>query len=130
LRWAVLVICGWMVAGCASVERNAGVHQIVEVREGRRSVWGIAVSLPEGQFNPVVKEDQISIIESKYRGEMKGIMVWSVDADGRTLRVVFKAGTGDFGSGNDVTVRIDRVATMGCSGRNNVLEWHMPTDPQ
>lgn len=92
-------------AGAATESRiNFGLP-IVEVRGGRKSVWGIKLYLETPLQDPI-KRDHISIVESKHSRELRKLMDFKLKNGGRELEIVFKAGKGDFGSGNSVHVTI------------------------
>jgi hypothetical protein len=90
---------------------------------------GVVITVSDKQFTPVIRDDQIAIIEEKHDRDIKDSMEWTVDSDRHTLRIVFKPGVGDFGSGNTVTVRLFPRAFESVSEGVNYYEWRIPTDP-
>ena len=120
-----------LLSGCAAAPTHpAGISQFVDVRDGRESVWGVDIQLKTSSFQPEISNDQIIIQEGKYSRDLRSIMQWSVSKDRKCLRIRFKPGCGDFGSGNAITVLVDRSAITDYSGANNRLEWSMDTDIQ
>ena len=107
----------------------AGISQLVEKRAGRISCRGVIIQLGKTRFNKSISEEQIKIHDAKYGRELKGIMTWRVEQAGKRLIIEFKAGMGDFGSGNRVEVRIDRSAFVKpITSPNNRFEWAIDTD--
>jgi len=123
---ALVLLCG----GCAQPRRHAGIEHFVEVRGGRESVWGVNIHLDRLSFRPQVKPNEIKIVDGKRGRDLKPLMTWSVSRDRKTLGIRFKPGMGDFGTGNAVTVHIEKSALEGYSGVNNRFEWSMLTDVQ
>ena len=117
------------LAGCGERQpQAAGISQVVEIRDGRKSVWGIDVRLGRLSFQDEVRRDQIKVIDGKHGRDVADIMAWHVSADRKLLRIMFKPGCGDFGSGNGATVHVDATAIKGDTGGNNRLEWSIGTD--
>ena len=120
-------------SGCTSATSPAltggGISQIVEARKGRKSCWGVVLTLNEMTFRDVIKPDDIKIVDGKYGRDLKRIMEWQVSNSGRTLIVRFKPNCGDFGTGNGVTVHIGKSA-FETTGRfpNNRFSWSIATD--
>jgi hypothetical protein len=119
---SLLLTCG------AVWSQPAGISQFVENRNGQVSVWGVDIYLHRLSFNPKIMPDQIRIIDHKYNRDMKDIMTWSVAEDKKCLHIRFKPGMGGFGTGNAVTVSVDRSAIIGEQGE--LFEWTIPTDIQ
>lgn len=107
----------------------AGISQLVENRRGRISCWGVIIQLGNLRFRETISPNQIMIREAKHGRDIREMMIWSVDRNGRRLVIRFKPGMGDFGSGNAVEVQIERSAFMmvGSSG-NNHFRWSIDTD--
>ena len=122
----VVLITGW----ASRSTRPPGICQFVETRAGRLSVWGVDVQLERLSFQPEISDDQIVIREGKYGRDLRGIMEWSVSDDRKRLRIRFRPGMGGFGSGNGVTVHVDKSAIVKYCGPNNRLEWEIQTDIQ
>ena len=139
IRKAVL-ICGGIVVVClitvviyncfSTRPHLAGIYQFVETRDGRESVWGVDIQLNRMSFRPVVNEDQIKIIDGKYGRDIKKLMTWSVSNDRKCLKIRFRPGMGDFGSGNGVTIHIDDSAFEPYPNISNRYEWSILTDIQ
>ena len=85
---------------------HAVIHQIVETRKGHRSCWGVVIYLGKSSFNKSIAADQLSVVEAKHNHELKNMMTWHVDKSNRKLFITLKKGSGDFGSGNRVTVKL------------------------
>jgi len=112
------------------VHRNsAGISQLVENREGRISCWGVIVQLANVRFRDTINPNQIIVREAKHGRDIREMMTWSVDRNGRRLVLRFKPGMGDFGSGNNVEIQIERSGfrKMGSSG-NNHFRWSIDTN--
>jgi hypothetical protein len=92
------------------VKPRGGIHQIVETRNGRTSCWGVVIQLRERTFKKSIDPDELTITDAKHSGDLKSIMIWKVDKDGKRLTIKFEAGTGDFGSGNAVMIGISGSA--------------------
>jgi hypothetical protein len=107
----------------------AGISQLVENREGRISCWGVIIQLGNARFRETMNPNQIIVREAKHGRDIRELMTWSVDRNGRRLVIRFKPGMGDFGSGNSVEIQIERSAfrKMGSSG-NNHFRWSIDTD--
>jgi hypothetical protein len=109
---------------------KAGICQFVETRRGLKSVWGIDIQLDRLTFKREIKPENIKIFEAKYGRDLKRIMTWVVSRDGKRLRIRFKPGMGDFGTGNGVTVHISSAALLKAARVNPRLEWSIDTDIQ
>jgi hypothetical protein len=109
---------------------QAGISQLARARSGRTSCWGIVIRLRDLRFAEIVQPEQIEVTEAKHHGDLRTIMQWRVEQGGRRLVVEFKPGCGDFGSGNQVTVRVARSAILGYEGPDDRFEWSIGTDVQ
>lgn len=87
-----------------------GISQLVEIRNGKKSCWGVIVQLGELNFNQTIDQDELSVTEDKHGSDLKPIMTWTVDQHRKKLTIQFKSGMGDFGTGNSVTVRVSESA--------------------
>jgi len=131
MKKIVVLLSVVLLAGCATAPaRPAGISQFVETRDGRLSVWGFDIQLERLSFQPEIASDHIAIQDGKRGRDLRSIMEWSVSEDRKCLRIRFKPGMGDFGTGNGVTVHLDRSAILGYSGVNNRFEWQVLTDIQ
>jgi len=125
---AGLITC---IVGCTTTpSRHAGINQFVENRDGRQSVWGVEITLDKLSFTPAIGSDQIQITSAKQGRDLKELLTWSVSADRKCLQIRFKPGMGYFGTGNAITVALDRSAIVGYKGVNNRFEWSIQTDVQ
>jgi hypothetical protein len=107
----------------------AGITQLVENRGGRVSCWGIVIQLGNFRFRETINPDHIIIREAKHGHDLRDLMAWRVEQNGKRLVIKFKPGMGDFGSGNRVEVEIDRAAFVGqVESANNRFAWSMDTD--
>ena len=105
------------------------ITQLVENRGGRVSCWGIIIQPGNMRFRRTVHPDQIVIREAKHGHDLREIMAWRVEQNGKRLVIKFKPGMGDFGSGNGVLVQVDSSAFVGqIVSPNNRLEWSIKTD--
>jgi hypothetical protein len=107
----------------------AGINQLVENRGGHVSCWGVVIRLGNSRFNDVINPEQIVIREAKHGHDLRDIMSWRVEKNGKRLVIKFKPGMGDFGGGNSVEVQVDRSAFAGdveCA--SNRFEWSINTD--
>src|SRR3990172_11348774 len=86
---------------------------LIEVRAGVTSCWGVVIQLDRGSFRPKIGSEQISVVEGQYGKNLVSLMQWAVFPDGKRLTVKLKQGSGDFGTGNAVILR---VAGTGLSG--------------
>ena len=129
----VIAVIWLPVSGLAQTSRvplnTASISQLVENREGRISCWGIIIQLGNLRFRNRISPNQIMIREAKHGHDLRRIMEWHVDRNGRRLTIRFKPGMGDFGSGNAVEVEIQRSAfTDQVSSGNNHFRWSINTD--
>jgi hypothetical protein len=107
----------------------AGIAQLVENRGGRVSCWGVVIRLGNSRFNGVIVPEQIVIREAKHGHDLREVMSWRVEQNGKRLVIKFKPGMGDFGSGNSVEVLVDRSAfSGGVNSQNERFEWSINTD--
>jgi hypothetical protein len=107
----------------------AGITQLVENHGGHVSCWGVIIQLGNLRFRETINPDQIVIREAKHGHDLRDIMAWRVEQNGKRLVIKFKSGMGDFGSGNRVEVEVDRSVFDGqIESSNNRFEWSMDTD--
>jgi hypothetical protein len=111
----------------APKQKGGSIHQIIETRHGKTSCWGVIIALDRLTFKQKIDNDEISIIEAKHSRDLKDIMTWNVDKTRKKLVITFKKGTGDFGSGNIVTVAIQSSAFV--SDEIQTYSWTISTDP-
>lgn len=133
LLCSLFLRCDCLAAGPSlrtdGAKRRAGIVQLIEKRSGRESCWGVIIQLSKSRFRRVIRPDQIVIREGKYGRDLRGIMIWSVDRSGKQLVLKFKAGMGDFGTGNLVEVQIDRSAfSSPPRSPDNRFDWSIGTD--
>jgi hypothetical protein len=106
-----------------------GIFQLVENRDGQVLCWGVTIRLGKLRFRHNISPNQIIIRDAKRGHDLRKLMRWSVEENGRQLLIRFKAGLGDFGSGNAVEVQIERSAFIGpISSRDNHFRWSIDTD--
>ena len=107
----------------------AGISQLVENRNGHVSCWGVAILLGSLRFKRKIAANQIKISEGKHSHDLREIMTWRVERNGKRLVIRFKPGMGDFGSGNRVGVYLDRSAFVKpIPSGNNYSTWVIDTD--
>src|ERR1035437_5664867 len=111
LRLHIVSVATLVVAGCvANTNTQAGIRQIIETRGSQHSVWGVTIVLQECVCSRSLNDGDIQIVEEKHGHDITNMMSWSLSEDRRQLRLQFKRGMGDFGTGNSVTVRVKRTA--------------------
>jgi hypothetical protein len=87
------------------------------------------IRLGNSRFNGVIVPEQIVIREAKHGHDLREVMSWRVEQNGKRLVIKFKPGMGDFGSGNSVEVLVDRSAfSGGVNSQNERFEWSINTD--
>ena len=107
----------------------AGISQVVENRNGHISCWGVAIQLGSLRFKRKIAANQIKISEGKHSSDLREIMTWRVERNGKRLVIRFKPGMGDFGSGNRVGVYLDRSAFVKpMPSGNTSFTWVIDTD--
>ena len=112
------------------VPRNfVGISQLVENREGRISCWGVIIQPGNLRFREMISPNQIMIRDAKHGRDLREMMTWGVDRNGKRLIIKFKPGMGDFGSGNAVEVQIEGSAFRGrIASGNDHFRWSINTD--
>lgn len=90
--------------------RQVQTSCLTEIRSGKRSCWGIVIEFKDARFKSKISSQQLKIYEAKHGSSLQKLMSWSVSNDGRRLTIVFKPGTGDFGSGNKAEITLYRTA--------------------
>lgn len=88
-----------------------GISQLIKVVDGKKSCQGVVVRLSTLSFNKSIGSGELRITDGKHQADLKQIMTWTVSNDRKTLTITFKRKMGDFGTGDDVTVRIADSAT-------------------
>ena len=106
-----LTVMPILLAGALWSAQPGGVTQIVEDSPRGPHCVGLmiqlsALRLKAGPLPP----GRIEIREAKHGSRLNEIMETVVSADRKAVTLRFKRGTGDFGSGNRVEVRISRTA--------------------
>ena len=130
-RKVIIFLLLSLITGCVSVQRpSAGIAQFIETRSGKLSVWGVDVRLDHLRFRPEVRRDQIAILDGKRSLDLRRLMRWTVTPDGKCLQIRFKPGMGDFGTGNGVTIHVQKSAIISQHAIPNRLEWSIGTDRQ
>ncbi len=109
-------------SGAKQSKATRGIFQLVETRNGKKSCWGFIIQLSDLSFKQSIDQDDLTITDAKYARDMKPIMTWAVDNSRKRLTIIFKQGMGDFGSGDDVTVRIRGNALTGEPKQDYVFE--------
>ena len=77
---------------------------LAEIRGGKKSCWGIVIEFNDAQFKARISPQQLKIYEAKHGTSLLKLMTWRISGDRKRLTIKFKAGTGDFGSGNRAEV--------------------------
>ena len=108
-----------------SPETPAGIFQLIARNECR----GVIIRLSKTRLKKEITAAQIKITESKHGHDLREIMDWRVNRDGKQIVIRFKPGKGGFGSGNSVEIEIDRSAFARLAGSGNVtFRWIIETD--
>jgi hypothetical protein len=101
----------------------------VESRAGKASCWGVTIRLRALRFKSNIGREEIEIQEAKHGNDLRDAMTWHVSEGGRRLMIKFKPKLGDFGSGNNITIRIHGSAFTGRAiPSHNWLGWMISTD--
>ena len=77
---------------------------IIEVRDGKQSVQGMEVLLTWFSLKDINSLSLIKIHEQKHNSDITNLMQISTTKNLSTIIIRFNHGTGDFGSGNIITV--------------------------
>ena len=83
---------------------------LTEVRGGKKSCWGIVIEFDDAKFKARISSQQLKIYEAKHGTPLLKLMTWHVSGDRKRLSIKFKAGTGDFGSGNRAGITLYKGA--------------------
>jgi len=129
VTFLILVAAVPMGVAADRTRQGGGISQLVEAREGRLSCWGIIIELDQTTFNPKITSEQLSITDSKYGRDLKDLLDWEVDRVGKLLTIRFKPGSGDFRTGNVVTVSVQTSAFSRPPAVVGVVTWSIVTDP-
>ena len=116
--------------GCASAPplEKPGESQLIEIRDGRRCVWGMTIRVADYRFSQDIKPEQMQVTIARTGKDITDRMVWSVSADRRRLEVALKPGEKDLGMGSSLQLRLSRFALEGYS-KTNDPRWSVPTTP-
>jgi hypothetical protein len=85
---------------------------LTEVRDGKKSCWGIVMDFEDAQIKKRISPQQLKIIEAKHGTNLLNLMTWRVSRDGKRLTIRFKPGGGDFGTGNRAEITLYKTAFM------------------
>src|SRR5215813_14225476 len=104
---------------------TAGIFQLTARNECR----GVVIRLRKTRLKKEITPFQIKITEAKHGHDLREIMDWRVNRDGKQIVIRFKPGKGGFGSGNSVEIEIDRSAFDRLAGSGNLrFRWVIETD--
>ena len=104
---------------------SAGIFQLTAGNECR----GVVIRLRKTRLKKEITPSQIKITEAKHGHDLREIMDWRVNRDGKQIVIRFKPGKGGFGSGNSVEIEIDRSAFDRLAGSGNLrFRWVIGTD--
>lgn len=108
-----ILLCLLIVGICHGADPAPSIQTIVEVRQGRTSVWGLQVDLPGLPLKDLAQLRKVQITETKHDHDITNLFQISTTADLSTICIRFKDGCGDFGTANRAVVRIpgDAFAT-------------------
>jgi len=125
---SLLVACSSDSADKQPANRRE-ISCLIEKRGQITACWGVIIRPEKGRFNLTISPDQLSVVDSKYAGELSGFMEWKISSDGAQLTIRFKPGLGGFGSGNAVKVTISKAAFREPPpGLVYSAEWYTETD--
>lgn len=126
----LVLVAAVPISVAADRSRQGGrISQLLEVRAGRLSCWGVTIELDQTTFNPNITSEQLSVTDGKYGRDLKDSMTWEVDRSGKVLTIRFKPGRGDFGSGNIVNISVHTTAFARPPAVEGVVAWSISTDP-
>ena len=104
---------------------SAGIFQLTAGNECR----GVVIRLRKSRLKKEITAAQIKITEAKHGHDLREIMDWRVNRDGKQIVIRFKPGKGGFGSGNSVEIEIDRSAFAQLAGAGALrFRWVIETD--
>ena len=83
---------------------------LTEIRGGKKSCWGIVLAFDNAKLKARISPQQLKVYEAKHGTSLRKLMTWRVSGDRKRLIIKFKAGTGDFGSGNRAEVTLYKEA--------------------
>ncbi|HZE71986.1 MAG TPA: hypothetical protein VE135_20945 [Pyrinomonadaceae bacterium] len=83
---------------------------LTQIRDGKKSCWGIVINFDDAQFKKRIPSDQLKVFEAKHGHNLINLMTWRVSRDRKKLTIQFKAGTGDFGTGNQAEITLYKTA--------------------
>lgn len=130
IEYIAVVAFAWLIIGCAQTPPkqplSEGIHQHIEVRDGRRSVWGVDIVVKDYRFKQNIEADQVEIKLLSHGRVINHRVLWSVSEDGSRLNIVLKPGEADFRRGSTVAIRVARAALTGYDKPDGPL-WRMPT---
>jgi hypothetical protein len=89
----------------------------------------VIIRLRKTRLKKEITAAQIKITEAKHGHDLREIMDWRVNQDGKQIVIRFKPGKGGFGSGNSVEIEIDRSAFARLANSGNLrFRWVIETD--
>jgi hypothetical protein len=83
---------------------------LTEIRDGKKSCWGIIIDFEDAQFKKRISPQQLKIFEAKHGSNPLNLMTWRVSREGKRLTIKFKPGDGDFGTGNRAEITLYKTA--------------------
>jgi hypothetical protein len=83
---------------------------LIEIRAGKKSCWGIVIKSDDAVFKKRVQPNQLKVFEAKHGANLLNLMTWRTSRDRKQLTIEFKAGTGDFGTGNKAEITLYKKA--------------------
>jgi hypothetical protein len=110
---ALLIVFGSM--SVAAQQFRSSRHPVrtsclTQIRDGKKSCWGIVIRLEGGLFKKTIRRDELRVVEAKHGANIIDLMNWHTSHGGKQLTIEFKPGRGDFGTGNRVAITLYKTA--------------------
>lgn len=116
-------------APAPTASQSPGASARIFQLNARNECRGVVIRLCKTRLKKEITTAQIKITEAKHGHDLRDIMDWRVNRDGKQIVIRFKPGKGGFGSGNSVEIEIDRSAFARLAGSGNVrFRWVIETD--
>ena len=86
------------------------IKPIVEIRNEKRSIWGVEITLASCRLKNIDALSLITVIERKHSHDITNMLQMTSSQNLSILIIRFKNGMGDFGSGNTIDITIPENA--------------------
>ena len=111
----ILLLSIFMSGGVGGTQLGPIKHHLTtscltEVRDGRKSCWGIVIRFEDARFKRHVRPNELKLFEAKHGANLLELMTWHTSSDRKQLTIKFKTGTGDFGTGNPAEITLFKTA--------------------